>query len=123
MQTISFLTEGHEMLNFLPSHRSARALLGFILVLLFARIAPAQVDQGAVSGIVTDISGAVVANATVTLTATDTGLAVQRQTNNSGNFTFAPVKIGNYSLSATATGFQTTTRDNLHVDAQGHLNV
>jgi hypothetical protein len=123
MQTISFLMEGHEMLNFLPSHRSARALLGFALVLLFARIAPAQVDQGAVTGTVTDTSGAVVPKATVTLTATDTGLAVQRQTNDSGNFTFAPVKIGNYSLSATAAGFQTTTRDHLHVDVQGRLNV
>jgi len=59
----------------------------------------------------------------VTLSATDTGLTLQGKSNGSGNFTFSPIKIGNYSVSASASGFQTTTRQNIHVDVQQRLQV
>jgi hypothetical protein len=83
----------------------------------------AQVDQGAITGTVTDDTGATIAGAEVTLLATDTGLTLQRKANSSGNYTFSPIKIGNYTVSATASGFQTTTRENIHLSAQQRLNV
>ncbi|WP_348269870.1 carboxypeptidase regulatory-like domain-containing protein [Edaphobacter paludis] len=83
----------------------------------------AQVDQGAVTGVVTDSTGAAIANAKVTLNATDTGLALERETNGNGIYTFSPVKIGKYSVSATAPGFTTTTRENLVVDIQARISV
>ena len=89
--------------------------------LLIAGIASAQVDQGTITGTVTDNTGAIVPGAQVTLTATDTGLTLQAKSNGSGNYTFSPIKIGNYSVSASAPGFQTTMRDNLHVDAEARL--
>jgi hypothetical protein len=82
-----------------------------------------QVDQGAITGTVSDSSGAVLAGANVTLTATETGLTLQTQTNQSGNYTFSPIKIGNYSVSVSVSGFQTLTRENLHVNAQQRLEV
>jgi carboxypeptidase family protein len=85
--------------------------------------AKAQVDQGAITGIVEDSSGAALANAQVTLTDTDTGLTLQRPANDSGVYVFSPVKIGNYKVSASAPGFQTTTQENLRLDIQQRLNL
>lgn len=83
----------------------------------------AQVDQGAVTGVVQDTSGAVIANATVKLTSIDTGLVLQMKSNGSGIFTFSPVKIGAYSVSASAPGFRTTSQENLHLNLQERLNI
>ena len=106
--------------------RSARTLTWLwvaLCLLLIPGIAFSQVDQGAITGTVTDSSGAVIPGADITLTATDTGLKLQRKSNESGNFTFAPVKIGNYSVSASAPNFETTQRQNLHLDVEERLNV
>src|SRR5438270_647616 len=65
-----------------------------------------QVDAGAVRGTVTDSSGAVVANAKVSLTNKDTGLVVSTITAGDGTYTFNPVKIGSYKVSVEAAGFR-----------------
>jgi hypothetical protein len=83
----------------------------------------AQVDQGAITGVVKDTSGAVIPNAAVTLTDTDTGLVLRRTCNGSGLYTFSPVKIGHYKLSASATGFQTTVQEKLELTMQQLLEV
>ncbi|MDI3255873.1 MAG: carboxypeptidase-like regulatory domain-containing protein [Bacillota bacterium] len=80
-------------------------------------------DQGSVTGVVTDTTGAVVPNAQVTLKSTDTGLELQTKTDQSGVYTFSPVKIGNYQVTVGAPGFQTTTQSNLHLDVQQRLAV
>jgi hypothetical protein len=94
-----------------------------LCLLLIAGTASAQVDQGAITGTVTDNTGAIVPDAQVTLRAADTGLTLQNKSNSSGSYTFSPIKIGNYTVSAFAPGFQTTTRQNLHVDVQQRLQV
>jgi hypothetical protein len=94
-----------------------------LCLLLMSGGASAQVDQGAITGTVTDNTGAIVPGAQVTLTATDTGFTLQQKSNGSGNYTFSPIKIGNYSVSASAPGFQTTSRQNVHVDVQQRLQV
>jgi carboxypeptidase family protein len=58
------------------------------------------------TGVVTDSSGAVVANATVTLTNADSGDTRTTVTNNDGYYTFASVPVGTYNLDVTSTGFQ-----------------
>ena len=53
---------------------------GLVLALLMTGLGStclAQVDQGAITGVVQDQSGAVVPNAAITVTNTDTGLAFQ----------------------------------------------
>jgi hypothetical protein len=82
-----------------------------------------QMDQGTITGVVQDKTGAVIPSASVTLTNTDTGLVLQTNTDNSGIYAFPPVKIGNFKVSATAPGFQTTTQENIHLDVQARLNV
>jgi hypothetical protein len=83
----------------------------------------AQTDQGAITGVIQDDSGAVIPGAKVTLTATDTGFALDSTANSNGVFVFSPVKIGNYKVTASAANFQTTVRENLHLDIQQRLNV
>jgi hypothetical protein len=93
------------------------------LIALAASSALAQTDQGAITGVVQDAQGAVIPGAKVTLVATDTSFSLDRTANTSGVFVFSPVKIGNYKLIANAPSFQTTVRENLHVDIQQRLNV
>jgi hypothetical protein len=78
----------------------------------------AQVDQGAITGVITDPSGAVVPNAHVTLRNTDVGLTLETITGSSGQYTFSPVRIGHYSVTASAQGFSSTAQENLQVNVQ-----
>ncbi len=114
------------MSGFVPRtfHASAKGFCWIALLLLFSAPAVfAQLDQGTITGVVQDTSNAAVPAAQVTLTDTDTGLVLQSKANGSGIYVFSPVKIGNYKVSATAPGFQTTTQQNLHLDMQQRLNV
>jgi hypothetical protein len=105
-------------------HLLARAsLLFFALLFLLPYSVSAQTDQGAVTGVIQDSSGAVVSGANVTLTSSDNGLIFHRQTDATGVYVFSPVKIGIYQVSATAAGFQTTTRQNVRLDLQQRLEV
>jgi len=92
-------------------------------ILLGNKCALAQVDQGAITGVVQDNTGAVVPGAKVTVTNIDTGLVLEGSSNSSGVYVFSPLKIGNYKVSATAQGFQTTVQENLHLSAQQRMNV
>jgi hypothetical protein len=83
----------------------------------------AQVDQGSVTGVVTDPSGAVIPNARVTLRNTDIGLTLETVTSTSGQYTFSPVRIGHYSVTASAQGFSSTTQENLQVNVQERLQA
>src|ERR1700689_478042 len=82
-----------------------------------------QVDEGAITGTVSDPSGAVIPNAQVTLTNTDQGLTLTTTTNGSGVYTFSPVRIGHYSVSTAAPGFTTTKQSNLQVAVGQQLEV
>ena len=95
----------------------------FSVLVLTGLSAFGQADQGAITGQVVDPTGAVVGNAQVTLTNTDTGLVLQTRTDSSGIYTFSPVRIGNYKISAGASGFAVTTQQNLHLDVQQRLAV
>src|ERR1700744_2398695 len=89
-----------------PLRCCRRLMLSFSLLLVTA-VAMAQVDQGTISGIVQDSSGAVVPNAQITITDVDPGLSLQTTSNRSGIFVVSPLKIGNYKVSAVAPGFAT----------------
>ena len=98
-------------------------LVALCLLFVGSELSFAQTDQGAITGIVQDTSGALIPNAQVTVTNVDTGLTLQSKSNSSGVFVFSPLKIGNYSLTVSSAGFQTLTREDLHLDIQQHLNV
>lgn len=101
----------------------ASAAVTIFLLLLMPSFSPAQTDQGAITGVVQDSTGAVIPDAEVTATSVDTGLVLQTRSNSSGVFVFSPLKIGNYTVSASFKGFQTVSHENLHLDIQQRLNV
>ncbi len=74
-----------------------------------------QVDQGSITGIVQDSTGAVIPNAKVTLTNTDQGITLETQSSSNGNYTFSPLRVGHYKVSVAAPGFSTTVQEALTV--------
>ena len=64
----------------------------------------------AIDGTVTDQTGAVVANATVTLTNEETGISQTIQTQENGNFRFTPLPAARFKLTASAHSFLPTAR-------------
>lgn len=100
------------------------ATLTCLCFLLFqSQRAFAQVDEGAIAGTVQDTTGAVVPNARVTLLNTDQGITLETKSDNSGFYSFNPVRIGHYSLTVTAQGFAKTTQTNLTVNVAQRLEV
>ncbi len=65
----------------------------------------AQTVTGSITGEVTDSSGAVIPNATVTAIAVETGVKTLVQTDKAGVYTVRFLPIGQYKLSTTAAGF------------------
>ncbi len=89
---------------------SRKGWMTFLMLILFAAMtavgAYAQSDNGSIVGTVTDPTGAVIPNAAVTVTNTDTGLAFHATSSASGEFQIFAVPRGNYKADVTAPGFQ-----------------
>ncbi len=98
-------------------------LIAIVLLFTPARKMLAQTDQGTITGVVQDPSGAVIGNASVTLTNEDEGQVLKAKTDGAGVYVFSPIKIGKYSITATAPNFETTTQSNLRLNIQQRLNV
>jgi len=94
-------------------------LLALLLWLQAARLGlQAQVGtEGAILGVVTDTTGAVVAGTEVTVTNLDTGLKKTMVTDAGGNFEVLALPRGPYSVSVSLPGFKTwaVTRTELTV--------
>jgi Carboxypeptidase regulatory-like domain len=99
-----------------------------ILVVLWATfaMAPAIVAQtataGAVVGVVTDPTGAVVPKAEVKLVNLETNATSTQSTNNSGEYVFPNATPGNYKITVTLAGFRTVSVPNLTVQVNKSLN-
>jgi hypothetical protein len=81
-----------------------RAICGLAALLLLATMAAAQ-SSSQLNGDVTDPSGAAVASAKITLTATATGLERTTASNAAGLYQFLDVPPGDYRLDISARGF------------------
>jgi len=68
------------------------------------------VQEATIVGTVTDPSGAAVANAKITLTNVDMGVAKAYTTNDAGQYTAVDIHIGHYDIKAEAGGFKTAER-------------
>ncbi len=73
--------------------------------------AHAQGTAGSLTGIVTDTTGALIPNATVSMENPLSGFKRSVQADNAGRYTFNNVPFNRYHLSATAAGFSATSTD------------
>src|SRR5438034_7195148 len=88
------------------------------LTLLVSTHLFAQVDTGAVLGTVKDQSGAVVPGAKVTLTNEGTSLSITTTSGADGSYEFTPVKIGTYTVTVEAQGFEKILQAHITVNIQ-----
>ncbi|HEY4356983.1 MAG TPA: TonB-dependent receptor [Acidobacteriaceae bacterium] len=95
----------------------------FCLLLLAPALATGQFETASVLGYVRDPSGAVLPNATVTLTNQQTKTSVTVKSDKQGSFQFTDVKIGEYRVTAKADGFDTTTTAGFTVQVAAHQRV
>lgn len=86
------------------SRFGAMARLASVSLLLLAGQAFAQFSAS-IQGTVTDASGAVVPNATVLVTNTETGVKSNAATNNSGQYRVNSLAPGNYRIHVASSGF------------------
>jgi hypothetical protein len=96
-------------------------ILAFLLLLSVSGV-KAQNTAG-VLGLVTDSSGAVVPAAKVTLTNVGTNISRSVVTGKDGNYVFALLQIGTYSVSVEAMGFKTFQASNITLAAGDNARV
>ncbi|MHB1023964.1 MAG: TonB-dependent receptor [Acidobacteriaceae bacterium] len=80
-----------------------------VFMLLSMQIAIAQTITGTVRGTVTDPSGAVIAGAKVSARNVNTGVTSNTVSNREGLYNIQFLPIGEYTITASASGFQTTS--------------
>src|SRR5215475_14274863 len=96
-----------------------------LLIMAGSLTALGQTVTAAITGLVTDPSGAVVAGATVTAENTATGVRTAAQTNGAGAYTIRFLPIGSYTVSVDAKGFARSKVDPfaLEIDQTAKINV
>ena len=85
-----------------------------VLLLLLPLYAFAQGQRGALTGSITDPTGAVVPEATITITEMNTGVVTRAASSSAGYFR-VPVSPGTYRLEASKDGFKTALAENIVV--------
>ena len=95
--------------------------LSFSLVCPVALLA--QTTSTEILGTVTDVSGAAVPGATVTILRVATGEKREAVTSPSGDYSFPLIEIGEYAVTAQLTGFKTQERKNVAVQLQQKVRV
>ncbi|HWY48921.1 MAG TPA: carboxypeptidase-like regulatory domain-containing protein, partial [Bryobacteraceae bacterium] len=95
-----------------------RSSVLFFLVFAFQlAFAQTQAINGSIRGRVIDAAGAVVPNANVTVTNTETGFSRALDSDDNGLFVFPNLPLGTYTLTAQKTGFSTERHTNIVLDA------
>jgi hypothetical protein len=97
--------------------------LAVSLFLVVVLVGSAQTFRGGISGIVTDQSGALVAGAEVKAINDATSLNYSTTTSSAGEFTFADLPIGNYTIAVTQSGFSPVTVNGVRVAAGTIYNL
>jgi len=96
-----------------------------ILVLCAGVTVFAQAGRGAINGLVTDPSGAIVPGAKVTALNHATGIAQSTVTTGAGLYSFVSLTPGSYSVTAGRKGFASVSQDNVPVtvDQTSTVNI
>ncbi len=96
-------------------------IAGIFLICTLAAFA--QGDRGTITGTVTDPTGAVVPNANIVVTNTDTSAVYQVATTSTGNYTLANLPVGTYVLTVESQGFKKFNRPGLVIQVAETVRV
>src|SRR5579863_5519690 len=100
-----------------------RVFAAALCALLGCLPAFSQGSAGRILGSVTDQSGGVIANATVTVTDTQRGVARTLTTDEAGEYLAPDLLPGTYTVRAVATGFKTVERTGLLLEVKQDIRV
>lgn len=98
-------------------------LAAFFLIINFASFALAQSNASDVTGTVTDPKGQAVVDADVTLTNEATGILRTTKTGNTGEFVFATIQPGVYTVTIKAPGFKELEQRGLSVSSSTRISA
>jgi Carboxypeptidase regulatory-like domain/TonB dependent receptor len=98
-------------------------LLAVAAAMLFSTFAQAQQTLGGITGAVTDASGGVIPNVTVTVTDEQTSLTRSVKSNGSGVYQFVDLPIGNYTITYQADGYEVQKTPHITVQADRTATV
>src|SRR5579863_1702627 len=120
----------------MPSHIRTRKNAGFsglrhlpslvvclLAATLFSPGARAQLYTSNIVGTVTDSTGAIVPGAKVTLHNVATGVDLDTQTNEAGDYVFQYLHPGTYALTVEDSGFKKFVRENISLETYAKLTV
>ena len=93
-----------------------RIALMVICLFMTATSTLAQSDTSSISGTVTDVSGALVPSAQITIHNNETLADRAIASNENGAFTLTNLPPGDYTIRVTKAGFQATTLNDVHLD-------
>ncbi len=123
MQLLSRICNFHCQFTRVSNRLKAAACAAIVLTLPCAPLL-AQNISGTVSGTVRDSSGAVVPNATITITNTDqNSIIFTGKSNSAGQYTAPFLPVGNYSVTTEAPGFQKAQHTGIKLDVNQNLTV
>jgi hypothetical protein len=103
---LSQSTQENLYLRKLSLHIFASTLFALLSIFSLTPILHAQAANSVITGRVTDPAGAIVTDAPVTLTRTDTGLVLHAQTNSDGIYSFPSLQTGPYLVQVSRQGFK-----------------
>jgi len=105
-------------------HGTPRYLLGFLcFVLIGTGTLFAQGTAGTITGVVTDPSGAVIPEATVTITNQGTGVDFHLTTNSAGVYSITSLIPGTYTVTVSHKGFKTYVNRDLGLTVNQVLRI
>jgi hypothetical protein len=96
---------------------------GVVALLLCAGVLQAQSIVGRISGTVTDPTGAVIPNASVSITAESTKMVRAVKTDDNGFYVATALPVGAYTVSVEFQGFKKSAKTGANLVADGRLTV
>lgn len=113
---VTKLANGEAAMRYLgPRPRFSTCLVHAFLLLSLNSLA--QVQNGQITGVISDPTGAVVTHASVQIRNLATGYEADLESNNAGNYTASELIVGSYSVRVQIPGFKTAIASNLFLNA------
>jgi Carboxypeptidase regulatory-like domain/TonB dependent receptor-like, beta-barrel len=102
---------------------TAPRLLAAILFFFTCNYIQAQYENGSLVGTIRDTSGAAVSGAAVTITNNATAVTAKATTNDSGDYEIPSLRVGVYTISASAPGFANAVARNITVSVGARQRI
>jgi len=129
-QAVDFRRDAENALTAAPHPREDRMsssmnsrMFVFVIALALSGLSFAQKDTGSIVGTVKDQTGALVANAKVTVTDVERGTQFATHTSDSGEFVASALKIGRYTVVVEHSGFKRAVSVPVDLDVQQRIVV